>query len=221
LSSQINSSAARPKAIQAAAVNGNTISLTSATTSILAADVAPGGTVTSFSETMLAANSERSQLVAQYNSLLTQITTMANDSSFQGKNLLNAGVTMTVDFGNGHNLAVAGFDATATGLSLTNANANWAADGNEQTDITKLDAALTTLRTQSTNLSNNLSVISARQDFSTKLGLVLTTGADSLTLADANEEGANMLMLQTRQSLSTTALSLSAQAAQSVLKLFG
>ena len=41
-----------------------------------------------------------------------------------------------------------------------------------------------------------------------------------LTLADTNEEGANMLMLQTRQSLSTTALSLSAQAAQSVLRLF-
>ena len=49
---------------------------------------------------------------------------------------------------------------------------------------------------------------------------VLTQGSDSLTLADMNEEGANMLMLQTRQSLGTTALSLSAQAAQSVLKLF-
>jgi hypothetical protein len=35
-----------------------------------------------------------------------------------------------------------------------------------------------------------------------------------------NEEGANMLMLQTRQALGTTALSLSAQAAQSVLRLF-
>jgi len=48
----------------------------------------------------------------------------------------------------------------------------------------------------------------------------LTQGADKLTAADMNEEGANMLMLQTRQSLGTTALSLSAQAAQSVLRLF-
>jgi flagellin-like hook-associated protein FlgL len=48
----------------------------------------------------------------------------------------------------------------------------------------------------------------------------LQTGADSLVLADSNEEGANMLALQTRQQLSTTALSLSAQADQAVLQLF-
>jgi len=49
----------------------------------------------------------------------------------------------------------------------------------------------------------------------------LQTGADNLVLADTNEEGANLLALQTRQSLSTTALSLSAQADQAVLRLFG
>ena len=48
----------------------------------------------------------------------------------------------------------------------------------------------------------------------------LTTGADQLTLADSNEEGANLLALQTRQQLSTTALSLAAQADQNVLRLF-
>ncbi len=48
----------------------------------------------------------------------------------------------------------------------------------------------------------------------------LTIGADNLTAADTNEEGANMLMLQTRQSLGTTSLSLASQAAQSVLQLF-
>jgi flagellin-like hook-associated protein FlgL len=39
-------------------------------------------------------------------------------------------------------------------------------------------------------------------------------------LADSNQEGANMLALQTRQSLSTTALSLANQASQAVLRLF-
>ena len=43
---------------------------------------------------------------------------------------------------------------------------------------------------------------------------------DNLTLADTNEEGANLLALQTRQQLSTTALSLAAQADQNVLRLF-
>jgi len=77
------------------------------------------------------------------------------------------------------------------------------------------------LRSESAKLSSNLSIITVRQDFTDNMINVLTQGSDDLTLADTNEEGANMLMLQTRQSLSSTALSLSAQAAQSVLRLFG
>jgi len=48
----------------------------------------------------------------------------------------------------------------------------------------------------------------------------LAEGATKLTVADTNEEGANMLLLQTRQQLGTTALSLSAQANAAVLRLF-
>ena len=60
-----------------------------------------------------------------------------------------------------------------------------------------------------------------RKDFTKNMIDTLQTGADNLVLADTNEEGANLLALQTRQSLSTTALSLSAQADQNVLRLFG
>jgi flagellin-like hook-associated protein FlgL len=48
----------------------------------------------------------------------------------------------------------------------------------------------------------------------------LVTGATKLTEADTNEEGANLLSLQTKQSLGTTALSISSQAEQSILRLF-
>ena len=68
--------------------------------------------------------------------------------------------------------------------------------------------------------ANNLSIITARQDYTQSTINILKDGAGGLTNADMNEEGANMLMLQTRQSLGTTALSLSSQAAQSVLRLF-
>ena len=47
----------------------------------------------------------------------------------------------------------------------------------------------------------------------------LQTGAANLTLADMNEEAANLLALQTRQSLSQSSLSLASQADQSVLQL--
>jgi len=62
--------------------------------------------------------------------------------------------------------------------------------------------------------------VQARQDFTKELINTLNTGADNLTLADQNEEAANLLALQTRQQLSQTTLSLASQADQSVLRLF-
>ncbi|MCJ8503125.1 flagellin [Desulfatitalea alkaliphila] len=86
--------------------------------------------------------------------------------------------------------------------------------------ILELDAARTTLRSESQKLSTNLSTITIRQEFTQGMINTLQDGAAELTNADMNEEGANMLMLQTRQSLGTTSLSLASQAAQSVLRLF-
>ncbi|HRF07799.1 MAG TPA: flagellin, partial [Xanthobacteraceae bacterium] len=85
--------------------------------------------------------------------------------------------------------------------------------------ITSLDAATSTLRTQSSTFGSKLSVVQTRQDFTKNLINVLQVGADNLTLADSNEEGANLLALQTRQSLSTSALSMAVQADQNVLRL--
>jgi len=79
---------------------------------------------------------------------------------------------------------------------------------------------MNSLRSQTSTLASNMNIITIRQDFTSNMINTLQTGSDNLTLADMNEEGANMLMLQTRRSLGTTALSLAAQAAQSVLKLF-
>jgi flagellin-like hook-associated protein FlgL len=164
----------------------------------------------------------RAAAAAQFDDILTQIDQLADDSGYQGKNLL-AGDTLTVQFneGNTSTLDVVGFDASATaGLGITAAAAGWVADANIDAAVTDLNAAIGTLRTNSASLSANMSIITTRQDFTSQMVNTLTQGADKLTLADMNEEGANMLMLQTRQALGTTALSLSAQAAQSVLKLF-
>ena len=76
------------------------------------------------------------------------------------------------------------------------------------------------MRTQSQGFGSNLSTVQIRQDFTKAMINTLHTGADNLTLADTNEEGANLLALQTRQQLSTTALSLASQADQAVLRLF-
>jgi flagellin-like hook-associated protein FlgL len=96
----------------------------------------------------------------------------------------------------------------------------FASAGNINTAIEKIDNFIGQLRTEAQKLSSSLSTIQIRADFTSEMVNTLNTGADNLTLADMNEEGANMLMLQTRQNLGTTSLSMASQAAQAVLRLF-
>jgi flagellin-like hook-associated protein FlgL len=168
----------------------------------------------------------RSTYATQFDTIRTQIDELAADSGYRGTNLLgSATASLTVEFSaesGVSTLDITGFDATtaATGLNIAAAAASWAADTDITTAAGELDGALTTLRSQSSTLASNLSVVTTRQEFTQTMINTLQTGSDNLTLADMNEEGANMLMLQTRQSLGTTALSLSSQAAQSILRLF-
>ncbi len=164
---------------------------------------------------------DRKAFADQYNALQTQISTLASDSQYRGTNLLNS-QDLVVNFNEdaSASLTVSAFSATATGLSLATASGNWATATDIAVDQELLDTAATTLRSEAKNLANNLNIITTRQNFTDAMIGTLQTGADNLTLADMNQEGANMLMLQTRQNLGTTALSLSSQAAQSVLRLF-
>jgi flagellin-like hook-associated protein FlgL len=164
---------------------------------------------------------ERGTLAGTYDELMAQITTLAEDSFYKGINLMTTGTTLTVTFdeAGGSTMDVVGIDGTGA-LDGTTATNSWAAVADTATDIALLDAARDSLRTDSTTLSNQLSTISVRQDFTDKMINTLDDGAANLTNADLNEEGANMLMLQTRQALGTTSLSLASQAAQAVLRLF-
>jgi flagellin len=166
----------------------------------------------------------RSTLASQFNALLTQIGQLAGDSGFNGVNLL-AGNTLTVTFNetNTASVSVSGVDytnANATPLSINNAANNWGAAADVSAASTQLTAALTSLRGESQTLSASLSTVQIRQDFTKATINTLQTGSSDLTLADSNQEGANLLALQTRQQLSTTALSLASQADQNVLRLF-
>lgn len=165
---------------------------------------------------------DRAAYATQFTALRTQIDTLASDSGYRGTNLLTDD-TLTVAF-NEDGLAkldVAGFNATSGGdLSIADAVGSWATTSNIADAQTDLTDASNTLRAQAKTLANNLNIITTRQNFTDAMIGTLQTGSDNLTLADMNAEGANMLMLQTRQNLGTTALSLSSQAAQSVLRLF-
>lgn len=136
--------------------------------------------------------------------------------------IFNPGEAVTMEYcAAGFNQTTGAANGPEVAIPTTNTGGNsWLTPGGIQSSITELDNAMTTLRNHMAALSANLSVVTTRQDFTNSMMNNLQTGADSLTLADMNQEGANMLMLQTKQSLGTTALSLSAQAAQAVLNLF-
>jgi flagellin-like hook-associated protein FlgL len=168
-------------------------------------------------------SSNTSDLANQFDIIRSQIGDMASDSSYGGNNLLNSD-SLSVEFNEtGTNtLSVSGFSATTSGsiAGISVAVADFSTNTAIEAAISDIDDAVSNLRTEAQKLASNLSTISIREDFTSNMINTLNTGADKLTLADMNEEGANMLMLQTRQSLGTTSLSMSSQAAQAVLRLF-
>ncbi|MBT8369376.1 MAG: flagellin [Deltaproteobacteria bacterium] len=167
------------------------------------------------------ATTERAALATQFNTLRDQVSNLAEDSGYKGINFLQSGnLTVSFNADGTNSIYLSGFNGSSGGLGIDVAAGSWATNANIDAAITDLDAAKGTLRTEAKELSSNLSIITSRQDFTDKMINTLEDGVANLTNADMNEEGANMLMLQTRQALGTTSLSLASQAAQSVLRLF-
>jgi flagellin len=167
-------------------------------------------------------NTSRSGLATNFNNIRTQIDTLAADASFNNVSLLNLeGLKVVFNEQGTSSMSISGVNATATGLSVSAAVGTFQTDFDINAAITQTTAAVTTLKGFATSFAVNLQVIQARQDFTNELIVSLKDGAEALVLADTNEEGANLLALQTRQQLSSTALALAAQNDQAILRLFG
>jgi len=202
----------------------------SSTLGTVAAGGVIGGTVTSaltFSTAAApvidsSAQAVRSNLVSQYNNILAQITTTAQDASFNGVNLL-AGDQLKLTFNETgkSTLSITGVTFNAAGLGLANLTTGTDFIDNAATNrvVTGLNSASTNLRSQASALGSNLSIVQIRQNFAKNLINVLQTGSSNLTLADTNEEAANSQALSTRQSIAVSALALANNSQQSVLQL--
>jgi flagellin len=82
--------------------------------------------------------------------------------------------------------------------------------------LEKFDASL---NVELANIATNVSVLNIREEFTGEMMTTLRSGSDKLVLTDMNEEGANLLALQTRQQLGLSALQLATQQSQQVLRL--
>lgn len=179
------------------------------------------GTPTNNVTSTVAVNTDRQKYALQFNEILTQIDNLAKDAGYKGINLLQMN-TLTVIFNEDRSsqIEVKGTDASSVGLMLDEAVNNWQTNEDIETSIRQTEEAISSLRIMASDYGNYYSIVQNRQSFTKSLVNVLTEGADNLTLADMNEESANMLALQTRQQLAINSLSLASQAAQGVLQLF-
>jgi len=229
LSTDITSVGALQAALTSAGVSG--ITVTSVSGNIEFANAAgqdftvSGTAVGGIIASNVTANNgvNRNAQVDTYNALLDQIDQLASDASFNGINLLQSGAELVVNFNERQSsqLDIKGIDSSSAGLGLTKLSysdfgTNDAIKNVQETD----DKGTQRLRTNSTGFASSLSIVQSRQDFTNNLINTLKTGSGNLTLADTNEEGANLLSLQTRQQLGTSALSIANQSQQSILKLF-
>jgi flagellin-like hook-associated protein FlgL len=168
----------------------------------------------------------RASLATQFGVIRTQIDQLAGDAGYNGRNVVNDNtannLVVTFNETNTSSLTIAGVDITtaATGLDIAAAANAWAADADITAAQTDLDAAIIELRSNAATFGANLAIVQNRVEFTKGLINTLNAGSDVLTLADINEEGANLLALQTRQQLGIQALSLASQSDQAVLRLF-
>ncbi|MDD1527002.1 flagellin [Bradyrhizobium sp. WBOS7] len=168
------------------------------------------------------AQTSRANLVNQFNNILQQIDSTAQDSSFNGVNLLNGDqLKLVFDETAKSSLSITGVTYNSKGLGLASLTSGVDFIDNAATNkvLTNLNAASSTLRSQASSLGSNLTIVQVRQDFNKNLINVLQTGSSNLTLADTNVEAANSQALSTRQSIAVSALSLANQSQQSVLQL--
>ena len=227
LVAEINSNASPLKGIVRASNDNGKLRIENLSTQEMDVDgITSSGAIdgTSTGSASIAGNERRADLASEFNELRDQLDKTSDDASFNGINLLR-GDNLKITF---NETGTSSIDIqTKNGQTLNSANLNifninpvdLDNDTNIDAKLAEIKAALAEVRSQSGSFGSNLSIVENRQNFTKEMINTLETGGANLTLADMNEEAANLLALQTRQSLSSSSLSLASQADQSVLQL--
>jgi len=196
-----------------------------------AAAVGTGGIITVTYQGTGATVTETGGLTVQYGTVSFGINQAVDTTQVVSQSITQGQVlTININSANVSGFTTAGVfvstDFAGTGDVTTDADlnsTNYVTEGVTSTIdpiITELDTALTTLRARSQTLGSNVALLQTRLDFTEDYVNTLEIGSGKLTLADLNEEGANLLALQTRQQLGISALAFAGQAEQGILGLF-
>jgi flagellin-like hook-associated protein FlgL len=96
---------------------------------------------------------------------------------------------------------------------------DWETEANIKASVDALNTFSTSLETAATSFGTSQALISVRKDFNSALSNILKTGASELTAADMDAEAANLMALQTRQQMASTALSIMQSTESTALRL--
>lgn len=203
-------------AVQIATTNGEDLTLSEVAGTPLSGLGIGAGTLDAAS----AISPARAAKAAEFDAIRTQISQLAGDASFLGINLLG-GDNAKINFNETSSLTLAGTAGDASGLGIAGAANDFSSASDISAARSNLTGALNSLRSFSSSLSTGLAVADIRSDFTASLMNTLVAGADRLTLADLNEEGANLRTLQTRSGLAAASFSIVQRSESNVLRLFG
>jgi flagellin len=159
-------------------------------------------------------------LEADFEKVMAEMNKIYQDAGYKGVNLINGNDLTVTTNENSTTQVISSASLTVTGVGFTAATVSWSTAGNIDTSITEAKTALSTLRTTSSGFAADLGLLTTRESFTSELIETLEAGAGLLVNASLEEESANLLALQTRQSLGTSALTFANQVQQSVLQLF-
>ena len=204
--------------VEADATNGVTANFGFGTTPLTTPDDDPISENITFGDSV----ATLAQLENDYNKLRDQIDALVQngDTGYRGTNLLFGDDLLTVfNEDRTSTITTNGVTFTSDGLGLK--EADFSRLDTVESSIEDVREGLELVRNFGSTLANDLSVIQARQNFTSSMINTLTEGSAALVNADQNEEGAKLLALQTRQQLGVTALSLASQSQQAILRLFG
>lgn len=172
-------------------------------------------------------------LSKNYTRLMNQVTNLANDGSYNGRNFIatsgagTGGATydLTLYFGINSSTpstyTIAAIGTSAASLGLDSAAASWQASTNIDAAQSLLNSALATVRSSIQTFGTHINMLKIREDFTNKHVSALKEGAASLVEADVNEEGAKLQALKMQQYIGLSNLGFSGQLQQGVLKLLG
>ena len=167
----------------------------------------------------------RAALNNDFKALRDQVTTIVNNASFNGTNMLKASgdnVSAIVSPDGTSSLTITAVDLSLGGanVGITAATSLGSTYTTAQSVLATIDSSISAVNSALGKLGTGANAIDNQRTFANKLSDTIETGIGNLVNADLAKESANLQALQVKQQLGIQALSIANQSPNVLLALF-